>query len=81
MHQMVLAGSILSHLKQAEFQSFPFEMNYPLHLHTRMAADRRPSNLNQLVTCRYEDYVEFFGNPDVDDLIQIDKPLKNWLQA
>jgi hypothetical protein len=81
MHQMVLAGSILSHLKQAEFQSFSSEMNYPLHLHTRMAADRRPSNLNQLVTCRYEDYVEFFGNPDVDDLIQIDKPLKNWLQA
>jgi hypothetical protein len=81
MHQMVLAGSILSHLKQAEFQSFPSEMNYPLHLHTRMAADRRPSNLNQLVTCRYEDYGEFFGNPDVDDLIQIDKPLKNWLQA
>jgi hypothetical protein len=81
MHQMVLAGSILSHLKQAEFQLFPFEMNYPLHLHTRVAADRRPSSLNQLVTCRYEDYGEFFGNPDVDDLIQIDKPLKNWLQA
>jgi hypothetical protein len=81
MHQAVLAGSILSSLKSEEFQQFPFEMNYPLHLHTRVVASRRPANLDQLITCRYEDYDEFFANPDVDGLIQIDKPLKDWLQA
>ena len=81
MHQMVLAGSILSRLKPEEFQQFPFELNYPLHLHTRVAAARRPASLNQLVTCRYEDFSEFFGNPDLDGLIHIDKSLKTWLQV
>jgi hypothetical protein len=46
-----------------------------------MAAARKPVNLRELITCRYEDYNEFFGNPDVDALIQIDKPLKEWLQT
>jgi hypothetical protein len=46
-----------------------------------VAAARRPASLDQLITCRYEDYDELFGNPDVDGLIQIDKPLKDWLQA
>ena len=81
MHQAVLAGSILSSLKPEEFQQLPFKMNYPLHLHTRVAASRRPASLDQLITCRYEDYDEFCSNPDVDGLIQIDKPLKDWLQA
>jgi len=80
MHQAVLAGSILSSLKPEEFQQLPFEMNYPLHLHSEVADSRRPANLEQLITCRYEDYDEFFGNPDVEGLIQIDKPLKDWLQ-
>jgi hypothetical protein len=66
-------------LKPEEFQQFPCEMNYPLHLHTSVPALCRPANLNQLITCRYEDYDEFFANPDVDELIQIDKPLKDWL--
>jgi hypothetical protein len=81
MHQVVLAGSILSLLKPEEFQQFPFAMNYPLHLHTKVAAARRPASLNQLITCRYEDYAEFFGDPDVDSLIRIDKPLKDWIHA
>ncbi len=81
MHQMVLAGSILSGLKPEEFQQFPFEFNYPLHLHRRVAANRRPTSLKQLVTCRFEDYGEFFGSPDLGGLIQIEKPLNDWLQA
>ena len=81
MHQAVLAGSVLSSLKPVEIQQLPFQMNYPLHLHTRVTASRRPISLNQLITCRYEDYAEFFGSPDVDELIQIDKSLKDWLQA
>jgi hypothetical protein len=81
MHQAVLAGSILSKLKSDEFQQFPFEMNYPLHLHNRVSAVQRPNSLDQLITCRYEDFGEVFGTPDVDSLIQIDQPLKAWLQA
>jgi len=81
MHQMTLAGSILSSLKPEEFQQFPFEINYPLHLHSEVAATRRPANLDQLITCRYEDYQETFGNPHLDSLIQIEGSLKDWLLA
>jgi hypothetical protein len=78
-HQMVLAGSILSSLNPEEFQQFAFEMNYPLHLHSEVASGHRPTSLNQLITCRYEDYAEFFGKPDLDRIIQIEAPLKDWL--
>jgi hypothetical protein len=81
MHQAVLAGSISSSLKPEEIQLFPFEMNYPLHLHFKVSVRRRVANMNKLITCRYEDYHEFFGNPDLDDVIQIEKPLKDWLLA
>jgi len=81
MHQTVLAASILSLLKPEEFEQFPFEVNYPLHLHSRIAVGRRPVNLKQLITCRYEDFTEVFTSPDVNGLIQIDKPLMDWLLA
>jgi hypothetical protein len=80
-HQAVLAGSILSSLKPEEIQQLPFEMNYPLHLHTNVEVSRRPVSLNQLITCRFEDYNEFFGNPEVNALIQIEKPLTEWLKT
>lgn len=81
MHQTVLAATVLSLLKPEEFELFPFEVNYPLHLHSRVTAKRRPPSMSQLITCRFEDFTEFFGNPDVDSKIHIDKPLKEWLQA
>ncbi len=81
MHQAVLSGSILSKLKPDEFQQFPFDINYPLHLHTLVSPERRPNSLNQLITCRYEDFAEAFGASDIDSLIQIGQPLKAWLQA
>ena len=80
-HQAILAGCILALLKQEELQLLPFEMNYPLHLHTRVAPFHRPKNLEQLITCRYEEYGGFFGNPNLDKLIHIEQPLKDWLQA
>ena len=80
MHQMVLAGSVLSLLKPQEFQQLPFEMNYPLHLHTQILAAHRPNNLEQLITCRYEDFKEFFSHLDMDPLIDIDPFMKSWLK-
>ena len=81
MHQAVLVGNLLSSLREDEIQQLPFEVNYPLHLHSRIAEPRRPSSLGQLITCRYEDYSETFSNPNVRDLLEMDKPLKTWLQA
>jgi len=78
-HQAILTGSILSHLRQEEIQQLPFEMNYPLHLHNRVAAAHRPKRLNELITCRYDDYAEFFGNPNWEKLISVDEPLRGWL--
>jgi hypothetical protein len=81
MHQMVLAGSVLSLLKPDEFQLLPFEVNYPLHLHTKVVAAHKPKSLEQLITCRYEDFNAFFGNPDLDSLIDIDLLIKSWLRT
>jgi hypothetical protein len=81
MHQAVLAGCILSALNQEEFQQYPFEINYPLHLHERVMAEHRPKNLNQLITCRYEDYQEFLGSSHLDEMIGVDDSLKQWLQT
>jgi hypothetical protein len=80
MHQLVLAGSALSSLKPEEFQQLPFEMNYPLHLHCRVAESKRPANLNQLITCRYEDFDEIFRSLQAGSLPQTDQALIDWLQ-
>jgi hypothetical protein len=81
MHQAVLAGVTLAFLSEKEYQQLPFEMNYPLHLHNRVAVARRPAELSQLITCRYEDYAESFGNPEVIDTLKIDEERQNWLRS
>ncbi|NJD59793.1 MAG: hypothetical protein C3F13_16770 [Anaerolineales bacterium] len=81
MHQAVLAGSILATIKPGEFQLFPPGINYPLHLHDKVDTRWRPTNLNELVTCRYENFGEFFTDPDLDQKIRIDAPLKDWLNS
>ncbi len=81
MHQAVLAGSLLAALRPDEFQQLPFEVNYPLHLHARVAERRRPTSLSRLITCRYEDYDETFSDASVQALLQNDDKLKDWLQA
>jgi hypothetical protein len=81
MHQAILAGSILASLQPDEFQLLPFEVNYPLHLHSRIPEGNRPEGLGQLITCRYEEFDEVFGDPEFANQIQIDQSLKNWLKS
>ena len=81
MHQAVLAGSLLSSLRPDEFQQLPNLVNYPLHLHSRIAEKHRPANLGQLITCRYEDYPETFSDPAIQAMLRTDKPLKDWLDS
>jgi hypothetical protein len=80
MHQIVLAASILSSLRPQDYQQLPFGMNYPLHLHSQVDERRRPESLNQLITCRYEDFKEVFCKPRLDSLIRVESPFKEWLQ-
>jgi hypothetical protein len=81
MHQAVLAGSLLAALRPDEFQQFPLEVNYPLHLHSRMPKELRPATLEELITCRYEDYTETFSDPTVQVLLASSKSVKDWLEA
>ncbi len=81
MHQAVLAGSLLSSLRPDEFQRLPSEVNYPLHLHSKVREGRRPTTMGQLITCRYEDFAETFGDPRVQALLENDPVLKGWLEA
>jgi len=81
MHQAVLAGSLLSLLNADEFQAFPAGINYPLHLHSRMAPAQSPTDLSQLVTCRYEDYAEFMDNTHRAGFIHIDESMTEWLTS
>lgn len=81
MHQAVLAGSLLSSLHEDEFQLLPREVNYPLHLHSNIAAEHQVSRVGQLITCRYEEYAESFGTPIVQDLLHKEPQLADWLQG
>lgn len=81
MHQAILAGNLLSLLRSQEFLHFPSEINYPLHLHTRIAAPRRPASISQLTTCRYEDFHEVFINSNLAQGIYIEPSLLDWLKS
>lgn len=81
MHQAVLAGTLLSSLRPDEFQQLPLEVNYPLHLHSRMPEKRRPSSLSQLITARYEEYSETFSDACLRELLDTDMAINNWLQS
>ncbi len=81
MHQAVLAGSLLSSLRLDEFQRLPYEVNYPLHLHSKLREGRRPTQMSQLITCRYEDFAETFGDPDVRALLETDPVMRQWLDG
>ncbi|HSB66947.1 MAG TPA: hypothetical protein VLD65_10230 [Anaerolineales bacterium] len=81
MHQAVLAGCLLSALKENEIQMLPFEVNYPLHLHSKIAEARRISTLGDLITCRYEDFADTFGTPTIQGLRKQEPYLDDWLQG
>jgi hypothetical protein len=76
-HQAVLAGCVISGYQQKETLELPHEINYPLHMHAEYPPEMKPSTLNQLVSFRYESY---FSKPGWLDLIEVDPPLKDWLE-
>jgi hypothetical protein len=57
-HQAVLAGAVLSLLRSDEILEYPPQVNYPLHMHTRVPGDQKLSLLYNLVTCRYDTFFE-----------------------
>jgi hypothetical protein len=80
MHQAILAGSILAMIKPEEFQLFPPQVNYPLHLHDSVNVWWRPKNLNELVTCRYEDFDDLYRCTQGEGKMGIEPALRAWLE-
>ena len=75
-HQAVLSAIVIASINQTEIKQLPYLVNYPLHMHTQYPADRRPKSINELVSCRYE---QFFSKPNWRDMIPVEPPLKDWL--
>jgi len=76
MHQMVLAGVVLSTFEQQELLELPESVNYPLHLHQDYPIEYRPQVLNSLITCRYEGIEDLRNSLKT---IGVEEPLKGWL--
>lgn len=76
-HQAVLAAAILVSTAPAKMRELPYQVNYPLHMHEDYPANIRPARLNDLITCRYE---QFFDDTQWPDQITVDEPLKGWLE-
>ena len=55
-HQAILSAVLLAALDGERMQELPATYNYPLHLYAQDATGGRPSALEELVTCRYEDW-------------------------
>ena len=76
-HQAVLAGCAMTTFQPSEILELPYQVNYPLHMHTQYPPHLRPSTLNELVSIRYEQY---FSKLDWQDMILVEPPLKDWLE-
>jgi hypothetical protein len=73
--QVVLAGTLLSTLRQDEILELPHIVNYGLHMHTEYPDDLRADRLDDLVSARYESLPGDDGWPD----IPTSQPLEQWL--
>lgn len=54
LHQAALAGALLRGAGAAGLYELPSSYNYPAHLHDGCPADRKPRDLDELVTLRYD---------------------------
>jgi hypothetical protein len=76
MHQVVLAGVVLSSFCPGQLYELPESYDYPFHLHTDYPHELRPTKLNDLVTCRYETFNELKQKLG---FIAVDEPVKAWI--
>ena len=77
-HQAILAATINALMNRSEIQLFSSRVNYPWFLHSRYPAARRPTTLNELLTCRYDEF-RFFEKQDWRITLSIEEPLQGWL--
>ena len=75
-HQVVLSVVICKLLEREQLYQLPYNVNYPLHMHSKFPPDSKTNSLNELVTCRHDGY---FETKDWQSTITIHEPLKSWL--
>jgi hypothetical protein len=75
-HQAILSGVLPACLEREEMAELPGTYNYPLHLYVEDRTSGRPARLEELVTCRYEEW---------EDLAALQIPAgdtwRAWLEA
>lgn len=77
-HQAVLSAVIVRRLGRDGVLDLPPTVNYPLHLHGQFRADRKASQLDDLVTVRYE---QLLDDPSWARSIPMSQGLRDWLAA
>jgi hypothetical protein len=77
-HQAVLAGTALSRLEPGEFIELSSDYNFSIHLIEKIDVEHRPLRLNDVVTCRYDEY-ERLADPIWRNFIRVEESLLGWL--
>jgi len=75
-HQAILTGVILAQMDTSTLYELPFQVNYPLHMHEDYPAVKRPTFINELISCRYD---TFFHNKDWREKLPANDPLLSWI--
>jgi len=78
LHQVALAGAILSTVAEEETYALPVTVNYPLHLHERYPENLRPGAIDDLISMRHD---VFFRKPGWEQSLPAREPLRSWLMA
>lgn len=77
LHQAVFSALLASEIELLRIRFLPPAYGYPVHLHHRVPADRRPAALNDLTTIIHEDL-------ETDALgmngLEVHEPLAEWLR-
>jgi len=76
--QAAFAAAVLSSTPTKALVELPPLVDFPLHLMERVAQERRPWSLNDLVTCRYDD-LGVLGGKGWRAFMRVDEPLRTWL--
>ena len=76
LHQAVLSALLARRVPRERLRLLPVHYSYPLHLHSRVPAERRPDSLNALVCAVYEETLRY---PETLNGLIVHEPLKSWL--
>ena len=75
-HQAVLSAMLTRVLPFEEWFELPYQINYPLHMHKNYPTHKKPKDIHQVVTCRYD---TFFEDKNWQEQISLPDPFGSWL--